>query len=100
VIEEQTLADSREYLDPATGCQIPNCKECDENTNIYPDYQFDVARRSAFLNDTDLLNRRSAEKGAQDTSDTRLDRDQLLLLPFRVLGYVLLSRRWCWFCQT
>lgn len=81
----QSLEETRE--DGPTGCSIPNCTICQtSSTYTFDDASFELVRRSRFLdNNAKLL--KHVEKN--------LGEGRYLLLPYRMYGYVLLSRKWC-----
>jgi hypothetical protein len=81
----QSVEETRE--DKIQACSIPNCETCRAViTCSYDDADFELVRRSRFLdNNAALL--KQVEKELGD--------DRHLLLPYRMYGYVLLSRKWC-----
>ncbi|EHK96227.1 hypothetical protein M7I_8081 [Glarea lozoyensis 74030] len=85
IIEEPTKPDSREWKEAVQGCaSIGHC----ETLYSYDDSEFDVSQRTAFINlPSTNLDTVSADEG-------KLGRDRHMLLPYRVYGYLLLSRKW------
>ncbi|KAL2072396.1 hypothetical protein VTL71DRAFT_11739 [Oculimacula yallundae] len=81
VVETPTRGDRRETFEIAT-CSLAGCNEC---TNNHDDASLDLRQRSEYLSKSDLLSNLEIGK------DT-LTREQLILLPLRVFGYVLLNR--------
>jgi hypothetical protein len=86
IIEEPTKADIRETKEAFPGCETYG--HC-EIVYVYDDSEFDLARRTAFIN------LRSTNLGVVPAEEGRLGRERHMLLPYRVYGYILLSRRWC-----
>lgn len=86
IIEEPTKTDIKETKEAFQGCSTYG--HC-ETIYVYDDSEFDLARRTAFINlpNTNL--------GVVPAEEGRLGRDRHMLLPYRVYGYILLSRRWC-----
>lgn len=98
VILDATVADSKEN-EAISGCTVPGCT-CISIRNA-DDTQFELRRRNAFLEDSELLEHRTLERNKHD-KEKRMDRDRdrLMLLPIRVIGYVFLNRRWCKFLKS
>ena len=88
ILEEPTRGDIKETKESYQGCSILN--HC-ERIYVYNDTEFDIARRTAFMDlSTTSLAVVSADEG-------KLGKERQMLLPPRVYGYVLLSRKWCKF---
>jgi hypothetical protein len=86
VIEEPTKADDREWKEALQGCS--SYGHC-ETLYSYDDSEFDAAQRTAFIN---LL---STNLDTVAADEGKLGKDRHMLLPYRVYGYLLLSRKWC-----
>ena len=86
IIEEPTKPDAREWKEALQGCaSIGHC----ETLYSYDDSEFDVSQRNAFISlPTTNLDTVAADEG-------KLGKDRHMLLPYRVYGYLLLSRKWC-----
>jgi hypothetical protein len=96
-LEGPTKADEREITEgssdisrPPVVCGNPNCSICNERSIASPllnDQVVDRKSSSAFLFNSKLLN-------GQVISVEDLNQDDLMLMPNRVLGFVLRSRKW------
>ena len=86
VFDEPRSVTTEETREVYQGCSTPGCCEV---LYVYDDTEFDLRRRTEFkeLPTTDL-NPVSAIEG-------KLGKERQLILPYRVYGYVLLSRKWC-----
>jgi hypothetical protein len=84
VIERATKSDRREWFE-IIDCGIPNCYSCSKNCD---DTEVDTKRRTNFVSSTKVLQRVSADEGT-------LSKEQIVLLPYKIYGYVLLSLKWC-----
>lgn len=84
VVDRASKADSREWFEVAD-CGVATCSTC---TKSFDDGEVDLKRRSDFAASSRLLLR-------MDVEEAVLTKDHLMLLPFRVYGYVLLNRNWC-----
>ncbi|KAI9704612.1 MAG: hypothetical protein M1820_005525 [Bogoriella megaspora] len=81
IIRQPTFADERETYE-VVPCNFIGCMS---GTDAAEDAAFDIDARKRFTGQTDLLEYCTA-KGITD--------DHLILLPFRVYGYVLQDRKW------
>lgn len=79
--------DPRELVDPWRACSACLENGCCGNDILHDDYEVDEKDRSAF---------KSKDKSIFDTTDLieQLSDDQKVLLPYRVYGFILRSRRW------
>ena len=86
IIQEPTPLSPEETLEVRQGCPEFGC--C-EKRYVFNDVNFDLSRRSEWIN-------RSA-KGLRlvAAEESLRDKNWQILLPYRVYGYVLLSRKWC-----
>ena len=91
VIENYSIPDymeTCETIEATQHCRCESgCHDCNRVYN-YPDWNFDIARRNAFMDRTTLLDCRPIQS-------PKFDKDRYVLLPYRVYGYALLYRRWC-----
>ncbi|KAG4439355.1 hypothetical protein IFR05_005167 [Cadophora sp. M221] len=67
-------------------------RDCDTVERV-GDTQFKLDQRTPFLDSSGLLEHRNLDMIKDDTEKT-MDRERLLLLPIRVVGYVFMDRRW------
>lgn len=94
ILVEATFADIKENEAVGVGgCGVPDCY-CTGYKNV-DDSQFELRRRNKFLDGSDLLELRTLERSKHDKEKGKLDRNRLVLLPIRVIGYVFLNRKWC-----
>lgn len=81
----QSIEETREQC--SASCSIPGCTMCPATVSyFYDDASFEFVRRTRFLEVSAAL----LKDIEQDLGD-----DRHLLLPYRMYGYVLLSRKWC-----
>ncbi|KAF2821090.1 hypothetical protein CC86DRAFT_237270, partial [Ophiobolus disseminans] len=80
-----TMQVEEETRETRAACSVPNCPSCQGVNYIFDDAAFEFARRSRFMDDNPALFK-DVEK--------RLGDDRHMLLPYRMYGYVLLSRKW------
>ena len=83
VVGVPTAADRREMFDP-----LPVQRNEQKFSDIFDDSIIDLERRRDFVNFTTLLSYH------QDILEPSLSDDYIMLLPFRVYGYAMLSRKW------
>ena len=83
VIGAPTQPDHRESFDP-----FPLQPGRAPSTDVFDDSIIDVDRRSDYVNSTILL------KYHRNIRDLSLLDDYVMLLPFRLYGYVMLNRKW------
>ncbi|KAF2855694.1 hypothetical protein T440DRAFT_551058 [Plenodomus tracheiphilus IPT5] len=84
IVLELTTPDTRETQEPYKGCSVQDCTTCETNT-VHDDIGYELLRRSNFLSDHPKLLKET---------EKRLGDDRYMLLPYRMYGYVLLSRKW------
>lgn len=77
--------DSREQARLTTMCKQPGC--C-ENEEILPDFQWDRRSMEEFVSKEEILSPYGVDK------DYVVSEEQLRLLPNRVFGFILRSRKW------
>ena len=87
VIDEPTPTNPAEIREGYSSCGATPPSTCHEEIFVYDDTEFDLRRRTEFKDLVDT-NNVLAEDG-------KLGKDRHKLLPYRVYGYVLLSRKWC-----
>lgn len=78
-----TEADRREVFDP-----LPVKHDEDVLSDVFDDCVIDLGRRNDFVNTTTLL------KYHRSIRDPSLSDDYVMLLPFRIYGYAMLTRKW------
>lgn len=83
LIGAPTSADQREVSDP-----FPLKRIRDESTDVFDDSTIDLDRRSDYVSSTTLL------QHYRNIRDLSLSDDLVVLLPFRIYGFVMLSRKW------
>lgn len=86
VIEDPTRADVKETREALQQCPIIGC--C-ETVYVYDDTKFDISRRTKFIESP------TTNLSVVPVDKAKLGPERLVLLPYRVYGYVLLSRKWC-----
>ncbi|KAH9874551.1 hypothetical protein IAQ61_003740 [Plenodomus lingam] len=84
LLQELTSPDIRETNEPYRGCNVEDCTTCETNT-VHDDIGYELLRRSNFLNEHSEILKETEKK---------LRNDRYMLLPYRMYGYVLLSRKW------
>lgn len=88
VIEDPTPENPAELREAFSGCGEPSPGTCCPKLYIYNDTEFDLRRRTEFKESPEInLSTVPADEG-------KLGRERHVLLPYRVYGYVLLSRKW------
>ena len=83
VISVPTAADRREVFDP-----FPTKRGEDLSTDVFDDSIIDQDCRNDFINSTTLL------KYYANILDPSLPDEYVMLLPYRIYGYVMLNRKW------
>ena len=83
ILSAPTEADCREVFDP-----LPVKRDEDVLSDVFDDSIIDLDRRKNFVNTTSLL------KHHRSIRDPSLSDDYVMLLPFRVYGYAMLTRKW------
>ncbi|KAF2181388.1 hypothetical protein K469DRAFT_740828 [Zopfia rhizophila CBS 207.26] len=81
VIAKATKANRREAFE-TVDCLIPNCRTC---TDVFNDAVIDLNSRDRFIR---------SSKSLRALHQKQLDDEQVLLLPYRICGYSLQSRKW------
>ncbi|CAG8961514.1 hypothetical protein HYFRA_00013865 [Hymenoscyphus fraxineus] len=86
-LQGPTKSDEREVSDGDTTCTIKDCRTCKLPSPLLNDQKEDRKRSNDFALSTKLLRK-------EGFSAADLTMDDLLLMPNRVLGFVLRSRKW------
>lgn len=92
-VEPANQAELRE-IDPKTGCSTPRCSPGCQNEWLVKDDLADLRSMERFVRDRKLTYLQTPLKGSSPNVSDALSEEETVLLPNRVFGFVLRTRRW------